>query len=289
MVDTISTITADFGIISTGELGLILEDYVIPAPEIQEHVLEVPGRDGSIDLSSVYGKVSFRNREVMFVLADTVRDLSARQEVRRSLQTAIHGKRLGLVLSDHPEYTIPGRWRVEVDENDVFSRYTITGDCEPFRLLGTFTYRFNAAGGVLVALPGGDKHVRPVIQVNRVAVVQFEGRTYQLNPGAYYIEDLYFHEGNNLLYVDTFPDGGSVTWGDLTAEGITWGDFATKRVSEWRWGDEPPQERATWGRLNADEVTWGDLKGKSVYEWQYPVDPSDERHAVYIQYTREDF
>lgn len=281
-------IDANFGVISTDELGLLFQDFDIPTPEIQEHKIEIPYRDGSVDLTSAYGKTAYNNRVVTLKLADA-RDYQTRQTARRSLQTAIHGKERDLVLSIQPEYTIRGRWSIEVDETHARTLYVVTGDCQPFRLLGTFTYRFNAAGGVLVALPGGDKHVRPIIQVNRPAVIQFEGATYQLNPGAYYIEDLYFHEGTNVLYVDTFPDGGSVTWNDLKSQSVTWGEFASKRVSEWRWGDEPPQERATWGCLKSDEITWRDFSAKAVFEWQYPVDPTDESYTVYIQYTREDF
>ena len=279
---------ADFGIVNTDALGLLFYNYEMTIPEVQEHKLSVPGRDGEIDLTSAYGKEAYLNRTVTLFLCDTS-DMKRRRETQSAITTAIHGKRNNLVISDSPLHTIKGRWGVEVEELPNITKYTITGDCYPFRNRGTHTYRINAAGGVTIALEGGDKHTRPVIEVASPAVIEYEGRTWNLNPGAYYIEDLYFHSGVNYLHIDTYPTGGSVTWTDLKNKNVTWAELGTKRLSEWKWGTNPPQEQSTWADLKNKNVTWKELGTKPLIEWQHPVDTTNEIFMVYIQYDREDF
>lgn len=47
-------------------LGLRAHSYSIAAPQLQTNYIEIPGRDGALDLTEALGKLSYRNRVVKF-------------------------------------------------------------------------------------------------------------------------------------------------------------------------------------------------------------------------------
>lgn len=279
-------VNADFGSITTKGLGLVISEYTIESPDIQEHKLEIVGRDGNLDLSGAYGKIAYRSRKVTINLHDTRHDRKARRDAQRKLISAIHGKNNDLVLSDAPEYTIRGRWHVDVTtENRFYTEYTITGDCYPFRYRGAQTYLINAAGGLVLSLPSGDQMVNPTIEVDRRALVTFGGKTYWLEAGSWKIRDIWFVSGENEIIINTYPDySGIVRLSDLAGKKLSY--YAGKRLYDIAAGENPvavPDKLSDYaGYLLRD------LSGKKLVELAHYAKPGD-LYSAYIQYDWSDF
>ena len=50
------------------DYGLIVAPYAIPMPEPQTSFVEIPGRDGALDLSEAFGTVRYSDRIISLTL-----------------------------------------------------------------------------------------------------------------------------------------------------------------------------------------------------------------------------
>ena len=50
------------------DYGLIVAPYAIPMPEPQTNFVEIPGRDGALDLSEAFGTVRYADRVIPLTL-----------------------------------------------------------------------------------------------------------------------------------------------------------------------------------------------------------------------------
>ena len=50
------------------DYGLIVAPYAIPMPEPQTNFVEIPGRDGALDLSEAFGSVRYADRTIPLTL-----------------------------------------------------------------------------------------------------------------------------------------------------------------------------------------------------------------------------
>lgn len=94
--------------------GLYLEEPVtVSAPKPNTYMVEVPGRNGSLDLTeSAIGRVTYQDREIVFPFVCRKK----RNEWNASYQAllnAVHGRACRITCSDDPDYYYEGRVTVE--------------------------------------------------------------------------------------------------------------------------------------------------------------------------------
>lgn len=101
------------------DFGLYLEEPVqVSAPAPNTYMLDVPGRNGSLDLTeSAIGGVTYKDREMVFRFLCRKRRTEW-NSVYHSLLNAIHGKHCKIVCSDDPNYYYEGRVIVNKWENN---------------------------------------------------------------------------------------------------------------------------------------------------------------------------
>ena len=267
---------------SLASYGITPTTATVPQPEAKTYQADIPGRDGMLDYTDAFGVIRYDNRTVT-VEAYEIGDIAARMEHRRAICSDMHGKSCMLSLSTLDGYTFSGRCNVEYDEDGSQTVYTLSFDCEPYKLKETCTYRVNAAGGVTINLACGRKRVCPTIEVNHRALVSMDGRTWVLEPGASRIRDLWISGDPNIVTIDTHPEYCVTYWTDYT--GKTWDDLAGKRWSEVGAGSQPLQEGSPWTDYTGK--TWADLAGKRWVELMHTATPGDE-YAAYIQFDWSD-
>lgn len=94
--------------------GLYLEEPVtVSAPKPNTYMVEVPGRNGSLDLTeSAIGSVTYQDREMVFpfVCRKKRNEWGA---IYQKLLNAVHGKHCKITCSDDPDYYYEGRVTVE--------------------------------------------------------------------------------------------------------------------------------------------------------------------------------
>lgn len=205
--------------ISLASYGVEPNMATVPQPEAKTYQAEIPGRDGLLDYTDAYGVVRYENRTVT-VEAYEIGDITARMEHRRAICSDMHGKTCTLELTTLPGYAFTGRCSVEYDEDGSETAYKLSFDCQPYMSAGERTFYANCAGGVDLVFMSGDKPVKPRIEVPRRSIIVFNGQQYEVEAGTWTFDGIVFKRGRNEVYINTYTEPGTTTWGDL--ESMTW-------------------------------------------------------------------
>lgn len=131
--------------------GLILmSDLTIPMPEPRYRFIEVPERDGAIDMSeALTGKLTYSQRKITFTLfaaydvirgADKPPNERAFQELKARFSDAYHGKSVSIRFPGDPDAGFQFEGRLTVGEKAGYNkgRIPITIMAEPYRYGGSF-------------------------------------------------------------------------------------------------------------------------------------------------------
>lgn len=211
---------------------------LVNPPTVKTHYVDLPGNDGSIDLTEVLsGKPVYTSRQGSWeflvinsgqVVYDSNYDLW--QERYTTVMTYLHGQKCRVILDDDPGYYYSGRLSVdEWEPGDHNSTITIKYILEPYKktiddmsdnwLWDPFnfetgvirTYKNLAINGTrtidyIISTTVTDS---PVITTNNKDMsVTFNGKTYALNRGENIVKGIQLTEGTNQL---TFTGNGLVT------------------------------------------------------------------------------
>lgn len=264
------------------DLGLVIVgEPKLEPPEVKAEMVDVPGGDGSIDLSEFSGDVRYGDREMEFELLLTQRDPQALERERTDLMRTFHGQRAQFTLSWDPGYTYTGRAAFnELPNSYRHSIGKLVVRADPYKYGGRQTWHVNAAGGVAVIIPCGRRRWCPTFQVERETLVSHNGTGWLIPPGTSKVTELYLDPGDNLLVLNTDPDYGSEVLNDYA--GSTLADIADQytRIYAWAAGSSPRQVPLTLNDLAGD--TWADYAGMRLIELVHDAD-SDPSYGVYIQ------
>ena len=197
--------------IHTGEdLDLVQEEKKIEKPTIQSHTIEVPGRDGLLNLTrSLTGKVSYYNRELTFrYFGDGDREHLLEID---DIMSKYHGQTIRIIDDDRPGHYYEGEASVSTE---IFPGYIIielTLNAQPFRLkLKPTVYTYNLGGGsVKLYLENESIEVVPTITTTGAITIVFNGVEVSLSAGTYTVESILFRAGVNTLLIS---GSGSVTF-----------------------------------------------------------------------------
>jgi hypothetical protein len=264
--------------------GIICNTYEMPTPEPIVYEVDIDGRDGVLDLTEYFGHTRFGTRELILYAYLDEGDIYARTSIRRAIVSQIQGKRKKIVIDTLPEYTFDGRVKkVEYTETGAETEMQIIIECEPYMFLREVTFRANAAGGIVINLPCGDKPVSPKIEVTRESTIAYNGKSWTIQRGTWQIDDFWLQQGNNEVYINSYLMPGSTTWGDL--EKMTWGEIGSMRISQLYWLNGQLQERSTWGVFTGK--TWEEIRSKTIQEWYYSGEAT-VTSEVFIQYEWSD-
>lgn len=115
--------------------GLKLLSIYIPMPDPKEQQVDIPGGDGSIDLTEINGRPAYKDRsgvELVFDLLDG--DYEIWFMKYSEFAKKVHGKKVKMVLDDEPEHYYMVRLNLDGKKtNPVYSRVTLSGTAEPFK------------------------------------------------------------------------------------------------------------------------------------------------------------
>lgn len=266
----------------TSALGLtLLSDPELAPPEPKYDLVDIPGGDGSIDLTEATGDVRYSDREMRFTFLMASDTPSEIEREKTDLMRKFHGVRSDFTLSFDPGYVYRGRAAVQSFSNAYHgSTFDLAITAEPYKYGGTQTWIVNAAGGVSVVIPCGRRRWSPIIEVSRETVVSFEGQGWTLPPGASRIADLWLRPGDNVLIINTQPGYGSTTWADYS--GSTWADLHAMHTHwyEAAAGNSPRQVPLTWADIQTD--SWADYPDTRWVELVHDAG-SDPDYSAFVQ------
>jgi len=204
---------------SLNDLGMYLKKKVVHPPEVQTYFVEVPQRDGKIDLTeSLTGQVKYNNRtiELEFTLID---DFINYQSRFSEIENILHGKQMKIIFDDDLSYYYIGRLTFE--QTEVSKRLgviTIKADCEPYKIdvsssnedwvWDSFDFETGIINELANIVVEGTKEVSiiasarmtyPTIVTDENISVEFDGVSYDLIKGSNTMYEILLPKGENKL------------------------------------------------------------------------------------------
>lgn len=220
------------GLDTYDDLGLVMTVNELKPPEPKFYKVDVPGGNGSINLTkALNGDTVYENRSMtfLFTLANEGDDF---EQKKTALSNMLHGQEFDFSLSFDPKYTYHGWFSVDAYERKGnMKQIKVVIDADPYKSMGLKTDFFNVTGGIVAHLSSGRKLTKPVFEFSGDTIVAFEGKRYVLPAGTHTINDVYFKQGVNEV---TFVPAGitsHLTWGE--ASKYTWGEFKARPLYDW--------------------------------------------------------
>lgn len=212
---------------SYNDFGLILSSKEISPPKPQTKSVDVPMRDGSIDLTeAVADEVKYKDRTIKlnFTVIDPVNTWATKIS---EIQNYLHGQRMKIIFDDDCAFYYIGRISVDTwASNKNIGTLVIEGTVEPFKydILSSAvdwewdvfdfetgiineTGQLIVNGSTTITLICRRKRMFPTFIASEEMNVMFEGETYLLKAGKQKVYDIFFAEGENVL---TFTGNGTI-------------------------------------------------------------------------------
>ena len=186
---------------------LFLADVEISPPEVQTYTVEVPGRDGYLDLTDVITEdVRYYNRTLEATFDVAIVDRSTTwADIVSEIYSRIHGQKLKIILDDDPDWYYYGR--VSVDGDSSSGEITITADCEPYKYAVSETV-YEISKSCTAALVNGRMKVTPTVTVTNETMITTSESSISLSAGSYDMTDFALSEGVTEWEIET---SGTVT------------------------------------------------------------------------------
>lgn len=215
------------GIRTDREWKMQLLNVRISHPEVKGEQIDIPGMDGKIDLSEIFGDVKYGNRTVEFMF-DVFSGYDDWQYLTSVVANYLHGRIHKAINGFDRSFYWEGRFSIDSDKTDEVShKIVITGDVDPYKYdvedgsepwkWDPFSFRSGIIrdyrkrridGNGTVTIAGRRKQVNPTIICDVAMTVECEGITVGLEPGATVVYEMQLGEGRHEL---NFTGNGTVT------------------------------------------------------------------------------
>lgn len=202
---------------SFDDLSLLLTSKEIGSPIVKTKEIDIPGGDGTLDLTDFFGEERFENVTHRFQFS-TIVPQSSFLSVFSNVKNKIHGKKLRVILDDDPYFYYVGRCFVSsfTDEKKV-GKIDVECVCEPWKYKKNETVAENViSGSGTVTLTNGRKRTVPTIKTTAPFTIAFLDNTFSVNAGTTIIPEIELSEGDNTV---TVTGTGTITFtyqeGDL--------------------------------------------------------------------------
>ena len=193
------------------DYGLIVAPYAIPMPEPQTSFVEIPGRDGTLDLSEAFNTVRYADRIIPLTLY-----VRAPFDVAISAFAAdVHGRRMNVILDRDPTYYYDARVTVEdIERHSGYCELSLECRSKPYKLEHFETaITVLPAGSATATLTNARMPVVPTITVSAGMTLTFTiagvVHTINLAAGSHIVPSLVLMQGDTEVEI---TGTGSITF-----------------------------------------------------------------------------
>ena len=181
--------------------NLVLTDWDIPLPDVNEDEVEIPGMDGALDQTEFLAGATYKNRKLKFTFT-YIGAIRTFHQKRQEIAAYLHGKVLPVVMERDPEYYYEGRCTVtKFDADGALATVEITCNAFPWKRRRITTKITRELTGTYqrINLYNERRRIVPTITVQYATTVRMNGKTYELSTGTYRILDFQLSEGLNIM------------------------------------------------------------------------------------------
>ena len=189
--------------IHTGkDWDLVQEKKEIGNPEIQSYLVQVPGRNGLLNLTKgLTGNVCYNNRPLSFQYFGT----GTNSELLELIDTVnrYHGETIQIIDDDTPDYYYEGECSIDIDRKPNYVTITLEVDANPFKVKNNQTVlTVNLTSDVQsISTVNKGVPVMPLFTVSNTATISKDNATVTLSAGTYEVNDIEVKRGANIFDV----------------------------------------------------------------------------------------
>lgn len=208
-----------YGSYDTAINGLwTLTGWELSPAEYKSNFVEVPGRDGDLDLSTALtdGAPRYGNRTLVATLESSEGSRLDRESRINIMTNWLDGWRMNITLPDDSQHYLTGRVSIAKEYNDpAHAAVTVTAVCDPWRYNIHETVLTLTAGTeeqVAALVNDGRKTVVPLLEISGEAAsvrLVFGSASWVLGAGTYQLPDLILPQGGAQL---TYSGTGTLTF-----------------------------------------------------------------------------
>ena len=204
---------------SFNDLHLLLISKEIGSPEVKVDKIDVPGADSALDLTDFFGGPKYEDVKHKFTFS-TIYPQSEFLSLFSAVKSAIHGKKMRVILDGDPLFYYVGRCHVSAFTNDKnIGNVTVECDCDPYKYKLEKTVVSKTINGTeTISLKNGRKKAVPEVVIATDASIRivYQGNIWDLGSGSFTLPELELTEGANSVSV-TGVGNITFTWqeGDL--------------------------------------------------------------------------
>lgn len=198
---------------SNVDLHLIQQSVKVGPAVLRTSYIQVPGADGSLDLTDALGTVNYDDRELSWTFALYPGDNWA--ERRQKVNNALNGLSCKITLDDESGWYYSGRVEVTEQATDKLLRtIAVKAICRPWR------YKFNpttvtrsdlSTAYKQLQLPNERRPVIPKITVAQDTTLLWNGSTISATAGTHRFANICLAAGDNILKAKVASGTGSIT------------------------------------------------------------------------------
>lgn len=201
---------------SLKDLGMYLTEADIGFPEVRTNYVDVPGRDGQLDLStSLDGEIHYQNRTISltFVSTTNLSGLSWPEFLSR-LASLLHGQKVTLAFDGDSGWYYIGRGAISGYAMES-SRWTVQLEftCDPWRYKDALTEVTAplTTSDTALTLSCDRRPVVPTITVSGETVLTWDTSSYTISAGSRRIPGIRLTQGVHTLTARTTAGTGTIT------------------------------------------------------------------------------
>lgn len=202
---------------SITDWDLLMVSKSIPYPEPKTIFVDIPGRDGKMDLSKAFGEIKYENRTLTFDF-DIFSNPSNWWELREKIAQTLYDKKIKIIVDQDPNYYYFGSCKISsFSTTYTVAHISIECDCEPFKYkLAETSISNNIADGETYTFSNLDKSVIPIFELSDEVTFEFEDNSYSLSAGTHKVLDIIFKKGNNYIKITSGTGTMKLTYQEAT-------------------------------------------------------------------------
>ena len=193
------------------DYGQIVAPYAIPVPEPQTNFVEIPGRDGALDLSEAFGTIRYADR----IIPLTLYARAPFAALTSAFAADVHGRRMNVIFDRDPTFYYDARVTLEdVERHAGYCELSLKCRAKPYKLEHFETaITVLPTGSATVTLTNTRMPVVPTIAVSAEMTLVFAiaGVSYSicLAAGSHVMPSLVLMEGDTEVEI---TGSGSITF-----------------------------------------------------------------------------
>lgn len=179
-----------------------MTDFSTVEPTARRITVDVPGRDGLLDLSEYAGKLSYSNRTLTIRL-EGVMFINEFREIQAELNRLVHDRVCNITFEYDREFYYVGRVSLSSTmDNPMHAVFIFSCDCQPFKCRECITtLEYEVSGSRELQVGNLQMNVIPEITTTEDMTIRFNGISYFVEKNTVYRNaDILFKSGINEIY-----------------------------------------------------------------------------------------